>query len=144
MFNLKGEHVLFSFKEESIRSNRIKAVPFYLWTVGGTYGFIKKALSLSVSEKIASDSLKCMLWFTFGMVIPISIIRNIKKFANGLGQIRIVYEMTLKNDGEHVFVRCLGGQEFELPIRSIFVKSRFMLDKTAYNPVRNNQKYILK
>lgn len=92
---------------------------------------------LSASEKFVSDSIKCVLWATFGIALPITIIRNMRRFVNGVGEIKLVYEMALKQDGETVAIRCLGDHEYEIPIRSIFLKSRFMLDKTAYNPVRS-------
>ena len=58
LFNLNGEHILFSNKGHVIKQNRIKLIFFTLLLAGGSYAFVKKALMLSASEKFITDVIK--------------------------------------------------------------------------------------
>ena len=134
---MNGEHILFSNKDHVIIQNKFKIIPFKLLLAGGTYAFIKKAMMLSVSEKFITDVIKWGLWMTFGIAFPIVIMRNIQRFASGSGNVKFVYELALKENGQQVVVRCLGDHVYEIPISEIFIKNRYMLEKTAYVPVTN-------
>ena len=90
---------------------------------------------LAATEKVVSDTIKCCLWMTFGVALPMVLIKNILRFASGQGSVKLVYELALKEDGQNVVLRCLGEHVYEVPIREIYVKERFMLDKYAYHPV---------
>ena len=58
LFNLNGEHILYSNKDHVVKQNKFKLIPFTLLFAGGTYAFVKKALMLSASEKFITDVIK--------------------------------------------------------------------------------------